>query len=146
MRFMIILKGNEQSEAGVMPSEKMLTDMTRFNEELVDAGVMIGGDGLHPSSEGTVVKFENGKPSVVNGATKGLIAGFWIWKVNALDDAIEWVKRIPDTGSGGDGEIEIRQIFEIDEFGDNLTPEVKQREERMQQKIADQNAKAASGR
>src|SRR5918994_1630378 len=118
MRVMVIIKANEVSEAGVMPSEKLLTEMGKFNEELVNAGIMLEGEGLHPSSKAKRVKFTGGNRIVTDGPfaeTRELIAGFWIWRVKSLDEAVEWVKRVPDCGS--DGEIEIRQIFEAEEFG-----------------------------
>ena len=143
MKFMVILKGNEEIDAkGAMPTEKMLDDMTKFNEELVDAGVMVGGEGLHPAKEGTTVTFKDGKATVTKGTTSSLIAGFWLWKVNSLDEAIEWVKRIPNA----DGEIELRQIFETEEFSGIMSPEAMAKEKKLYQRIADQNAKAASGR
>ena len=115
MRFMIIIKANQDTEAGVMPDEKLMTDMGKFNEELVNAGIMQAGDGLHPSSKGARVKFSGDKRSVINGPfpeTRQLIAGFWIWKVKSRDEAIEWVKRCPNP-TGAEAEIEIRQIFEL---------------------------------
>lgn len=141
MKFMIILRGNDEIEGGAMPTEKDLRVMNNFNEELVNAGVMVGGDGLHPAKEGVRVTLKEGNASVSKGATPGVLAGFWLWKVDSLDEAIDWVKRIPNM----EGEIEIRQVFETEEFRD-LSPEVIKQEERLRQKIADQNAKAASGK
>ena len=138
MRFMIIIKANKDSEAGVMPSEKLLTEMGKFNEELVKAGVMLAGEGLHPSSKGARVKFTGGKPTVIDGPfaeTKELIAGFWIWQVNSLQEAIDWVKRIPNPDNEQEGEIEIRQVFEAADFGDEFTPEAREQEERLRRQL-----------
>ena len=140
MRFMVLIKANKDTEAGVLPDEKLLSEMTRFNEELVKAGVMLGGEGLHPSSKGARIRFSGGKQSVTDGPfaeTKELVACFWIWKVDSRDEAIAWAKRCPNP-TGGDAEIEIRQIFESSEFGDELTPELRQKEERMREQIAAQ--------
>ncbi|HEY0662031.1 MAG TPA: YciI family protein [Lysobacter sp.] len=131
MRFMLIVKANQDSEAGVMPSEQELTEMGRYNEELVKAGVLLAGEGLHPSSKGARVRFDGGKRAVIDGPfgeTKELVAGFWLIQVKSLEEAIEWVKRVPF--SGGE-EIEIRQVFEADDFGDALTPELREQEERL---------------
>ena len=137
---MVIIKANEQSEAGIMPSEKLLTDMGNFNEELVKAGVMLAGEGLHPSSKGKRVKFSGGQRIVTDGPfaeTKELIAGFWLWNVKSLDEAVEWVKRIPSEPSDpSSGEIEIRQVFEVADFGEELTPEAREQEERLRDEIA----------
>src|SRR5947207_6284670 len=122
MRFMILVKADKNSEAGVMPSEKLLTDMGKFNEELVKTGVMLAGDGLHPSSKGARVRFSGDKRTVTDGPfteTKELIAGFWIWQVKSKEEAIEWVKRCPNP-TGAEGEIEIRQLFEPEDFGENF--------------------------
>ncbi|MDQ5845605.1 MAG: YciI family protein [Acidobacteriota bacterium] len=131
MRFMIIVKANKDSEAGVMPSEKMHTEMGKFNEELVKAGVMLAGEGLHPSSKGARVKFANGKHVVTDGPfaeTKELVAGFWLWQVKSKEEAIELLKRAPfDNGE----EIEIRQVFEAEDFGAEFTPELREQEERL---------------
>ena len=135
MRFMIIVKATKDSEAGVMPDEKLLSDMTKFNEELVKAGVMIAGEGLHPSSRGARVKFSGPNRTVVDGPfaeTKELVAGFWIWQVKSKQEAIDWVKRCPNPHAG-ESEIEIRQIFEADDFGDALTPELRAREEKLRE-------------
>ena len=140
MRFMVLIKANKDTEAGVLPDEKLLTEMTRFNEELVKAGVMQGGEGLHPSSKGARIRFSGGKQTVIDGPfaeTKELVAGFWIWKVDSREEAIAWAKRCPNP-TGGDAEIEIRQIFESSEFGDELTPELREKEERLREQIADQ--------
>jgi hypothetical protein len=133
MRFMILLKANQDSEAGVMPSEELMTAMMKFNEELVNAGVMVAGEGLQPSSKGARVRFSGDQRTVIDGPfaeTKELIAGFWIFKVNSREEAIEWVKRCPNPFEG-DSEIEIRQIFEMEDFGDAATPELREQEERL---------------
>jgi hypothetical protein len=138
MRFMILIKASKESEAGVLPSEPLLTEMGQFNEELVKAGVMLAGEGLQPSSKGARVKFAGPKRTVVDGPfaeTKELIAGFWLWQVKSMDEAIEWVKRIPNP-TGETGEVEIRQVFEADDFGANLTPEARKREERLRSQVA----------
>jgi len=135
---MIIIKANKDSEAGVMPSEQLLTEMGKFNEELVQAGVMLAGEGLHPSAKGARVKFSGGKPTVIDGPfaeTKELIAGFWIWQVNSLAEAIDWVKRIPNPDNAEEGEIEIRQVFEASDFGDEFTPEAREQEERLRRQL-----------
>ena len=138
MRFMVIVKANKDSEAGVMPSKELLTEMGKFNEELVKAGVMLAGEGLHPSSKGARVKFSGEKRSVIDGPfaeTKELIAGFWLWQCKSLEEAIEWVKRCPSP-TGEDGEIEIRQVFEAADFGSELTPELREQEERLRAQLA----------
>ena len=134
MRVMVIIKATKNSEAGVMPSEKLLTEMGRFNEELVKAGVMLAGDGLHPSRRGKRVRFSGGKKTVIDGPfaeTKELIAGYWIWQVKSMDEAIEWLSRCPDPMPGEESEIEIRPIFEAEDFGQELTPELRAQEERL---------------
>jgi hypothetical protein len=134
---MLIIKANEDSEAGVMPSEELLTEMGKFNEELVNAGIMLAGEGLHPSSKGVRVKFSDGNTSVIDGPfpeTKELIAGFWLVEVDSLKEAIELVKRVPNP-DGDDGEIEIRQVFEADDFGDEFTPELREQEERLRTEL-----------
>ena len=138
MRVMVIVKANEQSEAGVMPDEKLLKDMGAFNEELVKAGIMLAGEGLHPSSKGKRVRFSGSRRTVVDGPfaeTKELIAGYWIWKVDSMEEAVEWVKRCPNPHAG-DSEIEIRQIFEAEDFGPEFTPELREQEERLRAQIA----------
>jgi hypothetical protein len=142
MRVMVIIKANEDSEAGVMPSEKLLTEMGKFNEELVNAGLMLDGEGLHPSSKGKRVKFSGGNRIVTDGPfaeTRELIAGYWIWKVNSIDEAVEWVKRVPfdAESSPSDAEIEIRPIFEAEEFGAEFTPELREQEDRIRAKAAE---------
>jgi hypothetical protein len=137
MRFMIIVKANEDSEAGVLPDEKILSAMGKFNEELVKAGVMLAGEGLHASSKGARVKFEGSKRTVIDGPfseTKELVAGFWLWQVKSKEEAIEWLKRAPFDGGT---EVEIRQVFEPEDFGANLTPEVREQEERLRAQIAE---------
>jgi hypothetical protein len=139
---MVIVKANKDSEAGVLPDEKSLTEMTKFNEELVKAGVMLAGEGLQASSKGVRVKFGPGnKKTVIDGPfaeTKELIAGFWLWQCKSLDEAIEWLKRAP---FGGGAEVEIRQVFEADDFGANLTPETRAREERIARQAAENQAR-----
>ena len=133
MRVMVIVKASKESEAGVMPKRQLLEDMGRFNEELVKAGVMIAGDGLHPSSEGKRVRFSGDKRTVIDGPfaeTKELIAGFWIWNVKSMDEAVEWLKRCPCPREG-ESDVEIRQLFETADFGEELTPEMREREERL---------------
>ncbi len=138
MRFMIIIKADKDTEAGIMPDEKLLAAMGNFNEELVKAGIMQAGEGLHPSSKGARVKFSGSKRTVVEGpfpATGELIAGFWLWQVKSKEEAIAWVKRCPNP-TGAEGEIEIRQIFEAEDFGAEFTPELRQQEERLRSQIA----------
>ena len=133
MRFMIIVKATKDSEAGVMPSEQLLTEMGKFNEELVNAGVMLAGEGLQPSSKGVRVKFSGSRRTVIDGPfaeTKELIAGYWIWQVKSKEEAIEWVKRCPNP-MPGESEIEIRQVFEAEDFGAEFTPELREQEERL---------------
>ena len=137
MRFMIIVKATKDSEAGVMPGEKLLTDMGKFNEELVKAGVLLAGDGLHSSSKGARVTFSGNTRTVTDGPfaeTKELIAGFWLWQVKSKHEAIEWVKRCPNPHLEG-GEIEIRQVFEAEDFGAEFTPELREQEERLRAQI-----------
>ena len=142
MKFMILLKADRNTEAGKMPDEKLLADMLKYNEELVKAGVMLAGEGLHPSSRGARVKFSGGTRTVVDGPfseTKELIAGFWMFRCASKDEAIEWVKRCPNPLEG-EAEIEIRQVFEADDFGEAFTPELREQEERLGRQMAD-NAK-----
>ncbi|HEY6554281.1 MAG TPA: YciI family protein [Vicinamibacteria bacterium] len=144
MRFMVIVKADKNSEAGVMPDEKLLTAMGKYNEELVKAGIMLAGEGLHPSSKGARVRFSGDKRTVVDGPfaeTKELVAGFWLWQVKSKEEAIEWVKRCPNP-MPGDSEIEIRQVFETDDFGAELTPELREQEERLRAQVAKNEGKA----
>ena len=137
MRFMIIVKATKDSEAGVLPGEKLLTEMGKFNEELANAGVMIAGDGLQPSSKGARVRFTGENRTVIDGPfaeTKELIAGYWIWNVKSKQEAIDWLKRCPNPYNA-DGEVEIRQLFEAEDFGADFTPEAREREERVRSKI-----------
>jgi hypothetical protein len=130
---MIIVKATKDSEAGVMPDEKLLTEMGNYNEELVRAGVMLAGEGLHPSSKGARVRFSGAQRTVIDGPfaeTKELIAGFWLWQVKSMEEAIEWVKRCPNP-MPGDSEIEIRQVFEAEDFGEEFTPELREQEKRV---------------
>jgi hypothetical protein len=134
MRFMVIVKADNNSEAGAMPSEQLLTDMGNYNEELVKAGIMLAGEGLHPSSKGARVRFSGDKRTVIDGPfaeTKELIAGFWLWQVKSREEAIEWVKRCPNPMPGTESEIEIRQVFEAEDFGAEFTPELREQEERL---------------
>ena len=133
MRVMVLVKATKDSEAGVMPDTQLLTDMGKFNEELVKAGIMQGGEGLHPSAKGKKVRFAGAKRSVVDGPfaeAKELIAGYWLWQVKSMDEAVEWVKRCPNP-MNGESEIEIRQVFEAEEFGEALTPELREQEARL---------------
>jgi len=135
MRVMVIVKANKESEAGVLPDKKMLTEMGKFNDELVKAGVMLAGEGLHPSSKGVRVRFSGDKRIVTDGPfaeTKELVAGFWLWQVKSREEAIEWIKRAPFQTE----EIEIRQVFETEDFGDAMTPEMREQEERQSAQIA----------
>ena len=144
MRVMVIVKATKNSEAGVMPSEKLLADMGKFNEELVKAGIMLAGDGLHPSSKGKRVRFSGGKRTVVDGPfaeTKELIAGYWLWQVKSMDEAVEWVRRCPDPMPGEESEIEIRPVFEAEDFGKEFTPELRAQEERLRAEIAQHQQK-----
>jgi len=138
MRFMIIVKATKDSEAGALPSEKLLTAMGKYNEELVKAGILLAGDGLQPSSKGARVRFSGTKRTVIDGPfaeTKELIAGFWLWKVKSKEEAIEWVKRCPNP-MPGDSEIEIRQLFEAEDFGEQFTPELKEQAERVYTQVS----------
>ena len=140
MKFMILIKASPESEAGVMPSEQLLAEMGNFNEELVKAGVMEAGEGLHPSSKGARVRFSGKDRTVIDGPfaeTKELIAGFWIWNCASLQEAIEWVKRCPNP-MPGETEVEIRQVFAAEDFGDAFTPELREQEERLRAQVASQ--------
>ena len=132
MRVMVLIKATEESERGEMPSEKLLTEMTSYNEELVRAGVMLAGEGLHPSVKGVRVAFKGGERKVIDGPfaeTKELLAGYWVWQVRSLDEAVEWVKRMPSPdGDAGEAIVEIRPVFEAEDFGDEFTPELRERE------------------
>ena len=142
MRVMVIIKANADSEAGVMPSEKILAEMGKFNEELVNAGIFVEGEGLHPTSKAKRIKFSQGKRLVTDGPfaeTKEVIAGYWIWKVKSIDEAVEWAKRIPFDDDAATGEeIDIRPIFEAEDLGPELTPELRKLQERIQAKAAQQ--------
>jgi hypothetical protein len=142
MRVMVIVKANQESEAGILPSTEILAAMGKYNEELVKAGVMLAGEGLHPSSKGKRVKFSAGKHTITEGPfaeTKELIAGFWLWQVKSMEEAIEWLKRSPFDGGT---EIEIRQVFEAADFGENLTPELQENEERLRKQTSNLAARA----
>ena len=139
MRFMVLIKADKNSEAGVLPDVKLLREMGNYNDELVKAGVMLAGEGLQPSSKGARVRFSGDKRTVVDGPfaeTKELLAGFWIFKVNSLQEAIDWVKRAPNPFPGTESEIEIRQVFELEDFGEELTPELRAQEERQRAEMA----------
>jgi hypothetical protein len=148
MRFMVIVKADKNSEAGVLPDQKLLAEMGKYNEELVKAGVLLAGEGLHPSSKGARVRFSGSKRTVVDGPfseTKELIAGFWLFQVKSKEEAIEWVKRAPNPFPGTESEIEIRQVFEADDFGAEFTPELRKQEERIRAK-AEANARPETNR
>jgi hypothetical protein len=149
VRVMVLIKANEQSEGGEMPSEKLLTEMTAFNEELVKAGIMLAGDGLHPSSKGVRVVFSGSDRKVINGPfaeTKELLAGYWVWQVRDMDEALEWVKRIPNPDEGTEGIVEIRPVFEVEDFGDELTPELREKNEQLRQEEARLREEAEANR
>jgi hypothetical protein len=136
MRVMVLIKATDESEAGVMPSQDLLRQMGNFNEELVKAGVMLAGDGLHPSSRGVRVAFSGGERRVIDGPfaeTKELLAGYWVWQVKSLEEAIEWVKRVPDPMPGSEAIIEIRPVFEAEDFGEEFTPELREQEARLRE-------------
>ncbi|WP_257458016.1 YciI family protein [Archangium lipolyticum] len=138
MRVMVVVKATKDSEAGVMPDEKLLTEMGKYNEELVKAGVLLAGDGLHPSRRGKRVRFSGGKKSVIDGPfaeTKELIAGYWIWQVKSMDEAVEWARRCPDPMPGEESELEIRPVFEAEDFGSELTPELRAQEDRLRAEV-----------
>jgi hypothetical protein len=144
MRFMVIVKANKDSEAGVLPEEKLLRDMGNYNEELAKAGVLLAAEGLQPSSKGARVRFSGTKRTVIDGPfseTKELIAGFWLIQVKSKEEAIEWVKRSPNPFPGAESEIEIRQVFELDDFGAEFTPELREQEERLRAQAAAQKKK-----
>ena len=136
MRVMVIVKANEDSEAGVMPSERELADMGKYNEELVEAGIMLAGEGLHPTAKGVRVRFSGDDRTVTDGPfaeTKELIAGYWLWQVESMEEAVEWLKRAPFDGGA---ELEIRPVFEADDFGEEFTPELREQEDRLRERIA----------
>ena len=138
MRFMVIVKASRNSEAGLLPSRELLREMGKFNEELTNAGVMLAGEGLQPSSKGARVRFSGNKRTEIDGPfaeTKELVAGFWIWNCKSLQEAIDWVKRCPNPMPGEEAEIEVRQIFEAEDFSENLTPELRQQEERLRARV-----------
>jgi hypothetical protein len=138
MRVMVVVKATKSSEAGVMPDEKLLAAMGKYNEELVAAGIMVGGEGLHPSRKGKRVRFAGGTKTVIDGPfaeTKELIAGFWLWQVKSMDEALEWARRCPDPMPGEESELEIRPVFEAEDFGAELTPELRAQEERLRAEI-----------
>ncbi|HZX89025.1 MAG TPA: YciI family protein [Rudaea sp.] len=146
MRFIVMVKATKESESGVMPSERLLADMGKFNEELVKAGIMLAGEGLHPSSKGARVRFNGSKRTVVDGPfaeTKELVAGFWLWQCKSMEEAIEWVKRCPNPFETGESEIEIRRVFEAEDFGVEFTPELGEQEERQRAKVAQINRRSA---
>jgi hypothetical protein len=138
MRVIVMVKATKNSENGVMPSEQLLAEMGKFNEELVKAGIMLAGEGLHPSSRGKRVRFSDGKKTVLDGPfaeTKELVAGFWLWQVRSMEEAVEWVRRCPDPMPGEESEIEIRPVFEAEDFGEEFTPELRAQEERLRAEI-----------
>lgn len=144
MRVMVLVKADEKTEAGVMPKEELIAAMMKFNQELADAGVMVDGQGLQPSSKGVRVQFSGGQRTMVDGPfaeTKELVAGYWLWEVDSLEDAIEWAKRCPNPsidGEAGDAVIEIRPLFEADDFGEEFTPELREQEERIRTQVSEQ--------
>ena len=144
MRFMVMVKANANTEAGVMPDQKLLTEMGKFNEELAKAGILLAGEGLQPSSKGARVRFSGQKRTVIDGPfteTKELVAGFWLWQVTSREEAIEWVKRCPNP-TGAESEIEIRQLFEAEDFGVEFTPELREQEERLRAEAEQRKKKA----
>ena len=146
MRVMVIVKATKESESGALPDPKLMEEMGNFNEELVKAGIMLAGEGLQDSSKGVRVKFSGPRRSVTDGPfaeTKELIAGFWLWKVKSMDEAIEWVKKCPNP-MPGESEIEIRPIFEMEDFGDNLSPKVREQEEKLRQQLTEKQKKASA--
>jgi hypothetical protein len=141
MRVMVQVKANEETEAGVPPSTDMLSEMGAYNEELVKAGIMLAGEGLHPSSKGVRIRFSGDQRSVVDGPfteTKELVAGYWLWQVRDMDEAIEWAKRCPNP-TGAEGVLELRPVFEAEDFGDNLTPELREQEERLRSQVEERS-------
>jgi hypothetical protein len=145
MKVMVIVKATKNSEAGVMPSEKLFAEMGKYNEELVKAGIMLAGDGLQPSAKGKRIKFSGGQRRVIDGPfaeTKELIAGYWVWQVRSMEEAVEWARRCPDPMPGEDSELEIRPFFEAEDFGEEFTPELRAQEERLRREIEKQQSKA----
>jgi len=145
MKVMVIVKATKNSEAGIMPSEKLLTEMGQYNEELVKAGIMLAGEGLHPSSKGKRIAFSGSARNVIDGPfteTKELIAGFWLWQVRSVEEAVEWARRCPDPMPGEEGVLEIRPIFEAEDFGAEFTPELRAQEEKLRQEMERQKSKA----
>ena len=145
MRVMVMVKATKNSEAGVMPGEKLLLEMGKFNEELVKAGVLLAGDGLHPSNKAKRIHFANGQKKVIDGPfaeTKELVAGYWIWQVKSMDEALEWARRCPDPMPGEEGWLELRPVFEMEDFGAEATPEVMAQQERLKNGIEKQQSKA----
>lgn len=141
MRVMVIVKATKNSEAGVMPGETLLAEMGRFNEELAKAGVMLAGDGLHPSRKGKRLRFSGGKKTAIDGPfghTEELVAGFWIWKVNSMEEAVDWARRCPDPMPGEEAVIELRRIFEVEDFGPEMTPELRAQEDRLRAQVEGQ--------
>jgi len=144
MKVMVIVKATKNSEAGVLPSEALLTAMGKYNEELVKAGIMLSGDGLHPSVKGKRIEFSGGKRTLVDGPfseTKELVAGFWVWQVRSMDEAVEWARRCPDPMPGEDAQLELRPLFEAADFGEMLTPELRAQEERLRREVERQQSK-----
>jgi hypothetical protein len=144
MKVMVIVKATKNSEAGAMPTEQLLSDMGRYNEELVSAGIMLAGEGLHPSAKGKRIVFSGSNRTVVDGPfaeTKELVAGYWIWQVRSMEEAVEWARRCPDPMPGEDAELEIRPVFEADDFGKEFTPELREREERLRLELERQQNK-----
>jgi hypothetical protein len=144
MRVIVIVKATKNSEAGVMPSEKLLAEMGNYNEELVKAGIMLAGEGLHPSSKGKRIRFAGNKRTVVDGPfteTKELVAGYWLWQVKSIEEAVEWARRCPDPMPGEDAELEIRPVFEADDFGKEFTPELRAQEDRLRAEIEKRGVK-----
>jgi hypothetical protein len=142
MRVMVLVKANEDSEAGVMPSEQMLTEMGKYNEELVKAGIMLDGDGLHPSSKGVRIQFSGDQRNVIDGPfaeTKELLAGYWVWQVRDMDEAIEWAKRCPNP-TGEESVLELRPVFEAADFGEEYTPELQERDRRLREQLGEQGS------
>ncbi len=138
MRVMVLIKADKDTEAGVLPSEQLLAEMGKYNEELVKAGVMLAGEGLHPSTKARRVKFSHGKTTVIDGPfteAKELIAGFWLWQVKSLEEAVEWVKRMPNPDGVQEAEIEIRQVFDMEDFGDAYTPELREHDDRLRAQV-----------